>query len=539
MLGVSGELREEVLRAGAGDGAEVGDQVLLVHADARVADGQGFLLFVQLQIDARSERQLPIGIVGKRQVAEFIQRVRRVGDELAQEDLRMRIEGVNDQMQQLIDFSLKLAFRHRCSPNVFMLLNYPNCPAPDSRRRGPIRTSPRPFRLGTEARPPTADWTCEAYRRGAFLYTSGTHLSLVGALWRLRDRRTADRRGRERGFMATIGIRRFTLVLLAGCLYFLQSPTVLTAERPIDPPPPAPASHAEPGPPSSPQEAAPQPAPVAAPASVTVTPQTPKETPPKEAAPKETSKDQPWQILEAACKSTNATQRATATRVLGLLPENVRATEMAEQALSDSNADVRASGANALGAMHARKSIPLLKKTLDDKDPTVVLAAAHSLYQMHNNSAYEVYYAILTGQRKGNRGLIASQLATISDPKKVAELGFEEGIGFLPFAGIGWRAIKEIRTNDGSSVRAASAKFLADDPDPATTRVLVEAVGDNNWLVRTAALEALAKRGDPSALDTVQQSMSDDKDTVRYTAAAATLRLKSVRKTHHVGSRKP
>ena len=48
LFGVAGELREEVLGAGAGDGAEVGDEVLLVHADAGVGDGEGVVCFVEL-----------------------------------------------------------------------------------------------------------------------------------------------------------------------------------------------------------------------------------------------------------------------------------------------------------------------------------------------------------------------------------------------------------------------------------------------------------------------------------------------------------
>ena len=113
-LGVPGELREKVLGARAGDGAKVRDQILLIHADAGVGDGEGLVLFVEFQIDSRIERKRPVGIVGEGQVAELIKRVGGVGNELAQEDFRMRIEGVDDQLQQLIDFGLKFTFRHRC-----------------------------------------------------------------------------------------------------------------------------------------------------------------------------------------------------------------------------------------------------------------------------------------------------------------------------------------------------------------------------------------------------------------------------------------
>jgi HEAT repeat protein len=213
------------------------------------------------------------------------------------------------------------------------------------------------------------------------------------------------------------------------------------------------------------------------------------------------------------------------------MPNDARALELAEKALDDDKPEVRSAAAAALGDMKARRSIPKLREALDDDDPLVALAAAHSLELMHDASAYQVYYEVLTGQRKAGRGLIASQTSFLKDPKKMARLGFEEGLGFIPFAGIGWEAIKKVTKDDSSPVRAAAAKVLAKDPDPAATKALADAVGDKNWLVRAAALEALAKRGDPSVLNIVRMYVSDEKDAVKYTAAAAVLRLTAVKES--------
>ena len=234
-------------------------------------------------------------------------------------------------------------------------------------------------------------------------------------------------------------------------------------------------------------------------------------------------------MLENACAGDKTGDRATAIRVLGLMPNDPRALKLAQGALKDERAEVRSAAAAALGDLKSRASIGGLRKALDDADPTVALAAAHSLELMDDNSAYEVYYEILSGQRKTGKGLIASHKSILSDPKKMTQLGFEEGIGFISFAGIGWGAIKTIAKDDSSPVRAAAAKVLARDPDPATTDALADATLDKSWLVRAAALEALAKRGDPSVLDTVKLSLSDDKDLVRYTAAATVLRLTAIK----------
>jgi HEAT repeat protein len=215
---------------------------------------------------------------------------------------------------------------------------------------------------------------------------------------------------------------------------------------------------------------------------------------------------------------------------LGLIPNDSRSAKLAQKALTDDRPEVRAAAAAALGNMQSKASIPKLKAALDDQDPSVALAAAHSLDLMHDTSAYEVYYEVLNGERKTGKGLIASQRSMLRDPKKMAEFGFEEGIGFIPFAGIGWGAVKAIRKDDSSPVRAAAARVLARDPDPATTKALIEATGDNSWIVQAAALEALAKRGDPSALSTVAKYMSDEKGAIKFTAAAAVVHLTAIKK---------
>ncbi|HVR27789.1 MAG TPA: hypothetical protein VMU26_31215 [Candidatus Polarisedimenticolia bacterium] len=53
-----------------------------------------------------------------------------------------------------------------------------------------------------------------------------------------------------------------------------------------------------------------------------------------------------------------------------------------------------------------------------------------------NRSAYAVHYDVLTGERKGD-GLIVQQMDTLHNPKELAKIGLEQGIGYVPFAGIG------------------------------------------------------------------------------------------------------
>jgi HEAT repeat protein len=316
-------------------------------------------------------------------------------------------------------------------------------------------------------------------------------------------------------YMHTLALPRIpAFVLMASCLLFAQQQSTI------------PAAPAQANPSAQPptNESMQQPA---------IQPQASEPRQHLPTAPKapQAPKEEAWRILNTVCASDNTSGRATAIRVLGLMPNDAKAIRLAGKALDDDKPEVRSAAAAALGDMKARSSIPKLRAALDDNDPSVALAAAHSLELMHDDSAYQVYYEVLTGERKAGKGLIASQTSFLKDPKKMAQLGFEEGIGFIPFAGIGWRAIRTIRKNDSSSVRAAAAKVLGKDPDPAATKALADAVGDKSWLVRAAALEALAKRGDPAVLDTVQLSMSDEKDAVKYTAAAGVLRLIAIKES--------
>lgn len=241
--------------------------------------------------------------------------------------------------------------------------------------------------------------------------------------------------------------------------------------------------------------------------------------------------DKAWSILKAGAADSNDDKRAAATSVLGLLVKDTEAQTLAEKALKDEKPQVRAAAADALGSMQATSAVPLLKEAIRDKDATVVLAAAHALYVMKNPAAYEVYYAVLTGEKKSGGGLMADQKKMLSDPKKMAQFGFEQGIGFIPFAGLGLGAFNAITKDDSSPVRAAAAKLLANDPDPKSAEALAQTAFDKSWIVRAAALDAIARRGDYTLGPRIEASMDDEKEQLRYIAAAAIIHLQDVRKS--------
>jgi HEAT repeat protein len=235
---------------------------------------------------------------------------------------------------------------------------------------------------------------------------------------------------------------------------------------------------------------------------------------------------QAWALLEAGATEKSAEHREHAVGALGLLPGSARARAMAEKALEDGTPAVRAAAAGSLGQMKARPSIPLMRKKLDaERDGEVAVALIAALYGMDDPAGHEGYYAILTGEKKSGESLVEEQLKMIRDPKAVAKLGFEVGIGFVPFGGLGYRVFRMVTKDDTSPIRAAAALRIAKDPDPRSAAALVKAASDEKWLVRNAAVEALAIRGERRHASVVSPLMTDEHLPVRYTAAAATIRL--------------
>jgi len=238
-----------------------------------------------------------------------------------------------------------------------------------------------------------------------------------------------------------------------------------------------------------------------------------------------------WQILLSGLENKKVTNRTVAVQALSLLPRNARATRLATAALRDKSTGVREAAAVVLGQQHARSAVPALKEALSDSEISVVLAAAHSLLLLKDPSAYDIYYAILMGDKKGSTGLMESQLNRIKDPKQLAEIGLSEGVGFVPFGGMGYEAFRQIRKHDSSHVRAAAARFLASDPDSMSEDALVQtALADKEEAVRLAALDALTQRGNPRCVELLMKNLDDSKSAVQYRTAAVILHLSDIAK---------
>ena len=105
-------LLAELQGAALGDDAQVVLQLLLVHADAVVPDGEGAVLFIGDEGDGEVLPPEAHLVIRQGEVAELVDGVAGVGDELPEEDLLMGVDGVDHQVQQALGFRLELFLAH-------------------------------------------------------------------------------------------------------------------------------------------------------------------------------------------------------------------------------------------------------------------------------------------------------------------------------------------------------------------------------------------------------------------------------------------
>jgi hypothetical protein len=104
---VARQLAEELSGAGLGDGAEVLGGLVAGHADAVVAHRDGGRLGVEFEFNGEFAIVLVQTVIGQRGEAQLVGGVGGVGDQLAQEDLAVAVQGIDDEIEQLGDLRLE------------------------------------------------------------------------------------------------------------------------------------------------------------------------------------------------------------------------------------------------------------------------------------------------------------------------------------------------------------------------------------------------------------------------------------------------
>ena len=108
-------------RTTLGNGAEIALQLLSGHSAAVVGDLQGAGILVHHKVDRKIRAGEASCTIRQRMVIELVDRVGRVGDQLAQEDFPMGVDRVDHQVEQAFGFRLKLLCLHKTIHPLFSM----------------------------------------------------------------------------------------------------------------------------------------------------------------------------------------------------------------------------------------------------------------------------------------------------------------------------------------------------------------------------------------------------------------------------------
>ncbi|KAI9155186.1 putative sterol O-acyltransferase 2 [Paramyrothecium foliicola] len=126
-ISTSSQSLHELLGTGAGNCTQVVDKVLeivsivsvlgvtysLGHTNTGITDGKGLGLLVGDDVDAEVLARVKLAGVGQSLVADLVEGIGGVGHQLTEEDLLVRVDGVDDEGEKLRDLSLELeSLRH-------------------------------------------------------------------------------------------------------------------------------------------------------------------------------------------------------------------------------------------------------------------------------------------------------------------------------------------------------------------------------------------------------------------------------------------
>ena len=238
-----------------------------------------------------------------------------------------------------------------------------------------------------------------------------------------------------------------------------------------------------------------------------------------------------WKTLQAGVSDNRASRQQAALVALSTIGPMDKTIRLVFSAVQDKDAGVRAAAVTALGEMHSSRAIPALKQSLEDDSGAVRFAAAKALWQLGDHSGRALLEQVLSKEQASSDGVFKQGLTDAN--KKLHSLGDLARIGLTEASGVflgpfsyGVVVAEELAKDKSAPARAISASLLASDHDPKSIRALEDAVQDENAAVRTAAAKAIGNHPCKQLLPDLQ-FLLDDKDEVKYMAAASIVRIES------------
>ena len=236
-------------------------------------------------------------------------------------------------------------------------------------------------------------------------------------------------------------------------------------------------------------------------------------------------------MLNAAAHDRNPDGRKGAAEALSLVGVKDDALLLLAPMLDDHDVSVRIAVVVTLGDFKDNRTLPLLKKALQDPVPEVDFAAAKVLYQLHDPDGVQFLLAVVSKESKASSSYLSkekrSALRLLHTPTQLFTTIAIGAAGFAPVPGLGMglSSAQGILSATDSSARAASLLLIGSSRDPALADAVGSALSDKEWSVRAAAAHLVAMHPFPEFRENLVPLLNDDKDPVRVRAAAAYIRL--------------
>jgi HEAT repeat protein len=232
------------------------------------------------------------------------------------------------------------------------------------------------------------------------------------------------------------------------------------------------------------------------------------------------------QILAQELKNENWQIRLLAVWALGNIG-NPKAIPALIQALQDENKQVRLIAAEALGKIGDSRAVSALIPALQDEDRDVRQAAVNALGKIGDPQVIPFLTRALQDEDTDVCQAAAEALGKIGDPQAIPALiqAFESWkIDLKKGSSKQTSSLEEIllqiKANWSVEVRQAIVKALGEIGDPQAVPALIDALKDEDWRVREAAVEALRKIG-PPALPALIEMLKDKREWVRQATVQA------------------
>jgi HEAT repeat protein len=255
-------------------------------------------------------------------------------------------------------------------------------------------------------------------------------------------------------------------------------------------------------------------------------------------APTPSPRDQQCQdILGKALNDKNPDTRKQAAIALSLVGSTEPYPTQLETLLDDKDVEVRLAAIASLTDIKNDRTIPALRKALNDDVPEVSFAAARSLFALNDPEGKKVLLSIVSGESKASSSYLAKQkrdaLRMMHIPKTMFLFAVRTGAGFAPVPGLGAgvSSMEALLTDPATSGRATAVLLLEKEKDDQTLAAVKEALQDKEWSVRAAAVHALVLRDDPAFQTDIVALIDDKNEGVKLRVAAGYLRLETIKNT--------